>query len=252
VRPLARSVHGEVAQRDRRQPEVLRVQPDQVLGGELADAVRRDRLRDAGLAHRKIVGVAVDRRGRRVDELAQRAAAAGLEQALRRVDVVVAVDPEVFAPARAHARLGGLVEDPVDAADQRAEVGIDEALLDEAKAGVLREARKVSLLELARVVIEEAVDPDDVMPAGHELLGERRTDEPGDTGNQCLHETLSGNDIRSESSAAKRRILRAMTSAVKPPGPRLPADPGGEQVFRTPQVLSCTRGLHWTNSRYLR
>ena len=105
VRPLPRAVHREVPHRRRRDPMVRVVQVAQLLGRELRDAVRRHRLGERILPHGDADVVAVDRRARGVDEPVQRPADAGLEQPLRRVDVVVRVDPEVGSPALADAGL---------------------------------------------------------------------------------------------------------------------------------------------------
>jgi PncC family amidohydrolase len=46
---------------------------------------------------------------------------------------------------------------------------------------------EISLLDRARVVRDEAVDPEDVVAAGDEALREVRADEPGRAGNQVPH-----------------------------------------------------------------
>src|SRR5205823_3812217 len=84
-----------------------------------------------------------------------------------------------------------LVEDPVDAVDEGRKVGIDQARLDETELRADPQTGEVPLLDLARIVVEEAVDPDHVVTAGDEHVGESRSDESGNAGDQCLHETVS-------------------------------------------------------------
>ncbi len=110
------------------------VQVAELFGGQLRDAVRGHRLGEGILSHRDADVVAVDRRARRIDEPVQRTADAGFEQPLRRVDVVVGVDPEVAAPALADAGLRREMEHVGLAREQRAEVGRLERPFDEVKA----------------------------------------------------------------------------------------------------------------------
>ena len=69
---LARPVHREVPQGDRRNSARLRVQSTEVLGGKLAHAIGRDWPWQGRLDGGQIRRVAVDRRGRRVDLKADR------------------------------------------------------------------------------------------------------------------------------------------------------------------------------------
>ena len=71
------------------------------------------------------------------------------------------------------------MEDAVEAAEVELVLGQVEALeLDGAR---------VLLLLRGIVVVGQAVDPDDVVPARAELLGEVRADEPGRAGDHKSH-----------------------------------------------------------------
>ena len=64
----------------------------------------------------------------------QRSADAGLEQMLRRFDVVVRVDPEIPSPALADARLCRQVKHVRHALERRRQIGILNPRLDEPEA----------------------------------------------------------------------------------------------------------------------
>src|SRR5207245_6875390 len=100
VRSLSRTVDGEIAQRDDFEFGARRVCAGEVLAGELADAVRRGRIRRRLLGNWVTGRFAVDRRGGGEDD-ALPGCGRGLEHALARTQVVPRVRGEVFAPAAA-------------------------------------------------------------------------------------------------------------------------------------------------------
>ena len=157
VGALARAVHGEVAERGGRDAVVERVQVTQVLGGQLGHAVRRDRMRHLGLAHRNRGLVAVHRRARGVDELLNRTPDARFQQPLRGVDVVGGIHLEVAAPALADASLRCQMEDVGLVVQQSVKVGVLKAAFDEVEAWLAGVDRDVGLLHRTRVVVGEAV-----------------------------------------------------------------------------------------------
>ena len=162
VRTLPRAVHREIAHGRRRNPVIHDVQVTQLLGRQLGDAIRGDRLRKRIFPHRDADVVAVHRRTRRVNETLERAADARLEQPLRRVDVVVGVDAEVASPALAHARLRREMKHVRLALQQRRQIGVLDAALDEPEALPAGIDGEVALLDLARVVVGEAVEACDL------------------------------------------------------------------------------------------
>ena len=123
VRPLARAVDREVAERDGRHVVVDVVQITQLLGRQFGYAVRRHRLRQRVLAHGHRHQITVHRRAGRVHDALQRQSDAGLEEPLRGADVVHCIDVEVASPALADTRLGCQVEDMRAIGQKRAEVG---------------------------------------------------------------------------------------------------------------------------------
>src|SRR5437763_1189596 len=84
--PLARAVDGEVAKAHHGRAEVARVEPAEVLGRELGDAVGRDGLAGRVCAQGQRGGIAVDRRGGGVDDARAAGEAPRLQQALRGQD----------------------------------------------------------------------------------------------------------------------------------------------------------------------
>ena len=187
VGALSRPVHREVAQGDGGHAVVDVVEVAELLGRELRDAVRRHRLGQRVLGHGNGGRVPVDRRARRVDDPLDGPADQGLEQDLGRLDVVGRVGAEIATPALPNARLRGQVEDVRDGVGQRGEVGPLQLGLDEGEARLAPEPRQVGLLDVPPVVVREAVESDHRGPALDERLGELRSDEAGDSGDQCLH-----------------------------------------------------------------
>jgi hypothetical protein len=94
----------------------------EVLAGELGGAVGRERRRNHVLRRRERLGLAVDRRRRRVDEPRARRAPGRLEQVLRGQHVVAQVGVEALAPARPDAGLGRQVVDGLAVHHQVVEV----------------------------------------------------------------------------------------------------------------------------------
>ena len=147
VRALPRTVHGEVAKRDRRHAVVDVIEVTEVLGRQLGHAVRRDGLEERILAHRNRRDVSVHRRARRVDEAVQAPLLDGLEQPLRRVDVVGRVDAEVLAPALADPRLRGEMEHGRHAVEQHVERRGLNGVVDEAKCRPGQQRLEVAFLD---------------------------------------------------------------------------------------------------------
>src|SRR5205823_5884805 len=83
--------------------------------------------------------------------------------------------------------LRGEMEDVRAIREQRREVGVLDARLDEPEAAARSRAAEIPLLHDARVVISEAVDADDVVAAIEEAFGERGSDESRGAGDQCFH-----------------------------------------------------------------
>ena len=182
VGPLARSIDGEVAQRGRGDAEVPQVDEGEVLGRKLGHSVGGDRPRQCGLLGREHLGVAVDRRAGRKDQALDRHLAQGLEQALRRDDVVLHVAVEVAAPAGANPGLARQMKDDLRAPKRFREVGRDEVELLEREAAVAAQRLQVLLLAAALVVVAERVDADHLVSISQEPLAEMRADEPGRAG----------------------------------------------------------------------
>src|SRR5207253_4812247 len=74
---------------------------------------------------------------------------------------------------------------PVD--EDRAEVGVLEPRLDEAKSWLAPKDGQVPLLDRPRIVVGEAIEADDIRAVGAESFCKRRPDEPGHAGDQRLH-----------------------------------------------------------------
>ena len=124
-----------------------------------------------------------------------------LQQPVGHDEVVVAVGRELV-PRRAHARLGGEVEDDVDILEQRSERRRQQVGLDELDVRRAPEGRQVGLLELAVVVRRERVDAADLPARGSDVLGELAADEPGDTGDEGQHRATLPLDVRALRNAA--------------------------------------------------
>ena len=169
VGPLARAVHGEVAQADRIEAEGQLAGAGEVLAAELGDAVGRDRAGRRVLARRVALGLAVDRRRGGEDDAHPRGACR-LEEALAGEQVAPQIDREGSAEA-AHAGLARQVEDAVDPLEQRRQVGLGEVgAHDRAAGGVL-------LLQGRVVVVGEAVERDRLVALRLQRLTEVRADE---------------------------------------------------------------------------
>src|SRR5678815_839729 len=85
----------------------------------------------------------------------------GLEQTLGGVHVVRRVDQEVAAPALSYPRLGCQVEDVGDAVEKGLKVGGLERGLDERELLVSAQLGEVLFLDLAGVIVREAVEARD-------------------------------------------------------------------------------------------
>jgi len=97
---------------------------------------------------------------------------------------------ERFPPAGPDAGLGRLVEHNVDPVEEGLEIGGDQVLLAEGEAVVGPGDGEVPLLDLARVVVGEAVDADHLVALREEPLGEGRAHEPGDPGHDAAHRAV--------------------------------------------------------------
>src|SRR5206468_4999338 len=112
----------------------------------------------------------------------------------------------VFAPALSHAGLRREMEDVGAIGKRRGKVDVLDARLDEAEPLMGAGRLQVPLLDLARIVVGETVDADDVRAVAQQSLGERRSDESGCAGNESLHE----NNARTRSGS--RQGLPARSS----------------------------------------
>ncbi len=158
-----------------------------MLAGELRDAVGAVGRGEGGLGDGVEGVVAVDARARAVDKGVELARARGLEEALRREHVAVEVAAERVAPGAPHSRLGGEVDDRVDAVHDRGEVGAREVGLDEARLRVGAHRGEVALLDRAIVVRVERVHGRDGVAVGQKPLGDVGADEAGRTGDEDAH-----------------------------------------------------------------
>jgi hypothetical protein len=75
----------------------------------------------------------------------------------------------------------------VDRVGQPPEVGRHEIVLDEGEAARIAQTGDVSLLDGACVVVEEAIDPHDLVAARDQRLRDLRADEAGRTCDQYPH-----------------------------------------------------------------
>ncbi len=191
VRALPRAVDGEVPQRHGRQTPVGRIEPAQVLGRELGDAVGAVRARQVVLAGRIRRRVAVDRRRRGVDDAPRLRLAGRFEHALGGEHVVPDVVDEPVRPRQPHARLPGEVEDHLGAVEQRRELGALQVGRLVPEAGVRGEPVEHRAFLVEVVVVGQAVDADDVVPGGECRLGKMPADEPRGTGDDYAHDRLS-------------------------------------------------------------
>ena len=96
---------------------------------------------------------------------------------------------------------------------QRRQVGVLDARLDEPEARMGERPREIALLDRPRVVVGEAIDADDVGAVGEQPLGERRSDEPGNAGDQCLHE----NNVLTRSGSRHGRPARSSVACTVVP-----------------------------------
>ena len=129
------------------------------------------------LGRRVPLGGAVDGRRRGEDDL-DAVPRGGLEDPLRCEHVASQVEREDVAEA-AHARLPGQVEDAVEAGEIERVLGqVDVANIE--TAGVL-------VLERRVVVVREAVEPDHLVAARLQRLGEMRADETGSARDDVSH-----------------------------------------------------------------
>ena len=156
VGPLPRPERVEVADDDAVEAELAPIRVCELLAGELADPVGRERVRRRLLGRRIPLGGAVDGRGRREHDL-DPVARGRLEDPLRGEHVPAEVEREDVAEA-AHARLPGEMEDAVEA-------GEVERILGQVDVADVEPAR-VLVLERRVVVVGEAVEADDLVAAG--------------------------------------------------------------------------------------
>ena len=133
--------------------------------------------------------IAVHGGARRVHEPLNRRVRARFEQHLRGLDVVGRVNREVASPALAHAGLGGEMKHMRSIGEQRREIGILNARLDEPEVLLADQPAQIAFLDRTRVIVGEAVDADHVRALGEQLSGERRSDEAGCACDQRLHDS---------------------------------------------------------------
>ena len=94
---------------------------------------------------------------------------------------------EALAPAPPHAGLRGEVEDDLHALQRRIEVGGGQIELQQREAPRAAQTGEVRLLERARIIVGEAVDPDHLVLQLDQALREVRADEACNTRNQTTH-----------------------------------------------------------------
>ena len=97
--------------------------------------------------------------------------------------------------------------------EQRVQIGVLDARLDEAKARAGEQPAQIALLDLARIVVGERIDADDVRAVGDETLGERRSNEAGRPGDECLH----ANSVRTRAGSRHGRPLRSSVACTVVP-----------------------------------
>src|SRR6185295_7143906 len=107
VRSLPRSVDSKKAQGHGRNTEGLPIQIAQMFRRKLGRTVGGNRSGSAVLAHRQVVGIAVNRRRRCIDKLGELQLFGGLQQPLGRHDVVFSIAGKLSTPTGAHPRLPG-------------------------------------------------------------------------------------------------------------------------------------------------
>ncbi len=190
VRSSPRPVDREIAQAGRRQAEEMAVAVRHQLVRLLRRGVEADRMVDRiAFGERQLAVAAVHRRRARVDEMADRVAATGLDD-VREADQVAArvragVDERV-----ADAGLRGEVQHAVEARvgeQPRDAVGVGDVELLEAEAGQRLELRQPVALQADVVVVVQVVDADDVVAAREQRLRGEEADEPGAAGDQHRH-----------------------------------------------------------------
>lgn len=148
------------------------------------------------LFHRKLVGIAVDRRRRSVNHARPRTFYRTLhrfEKHLSREHVQLGVNAEMLSPARAHAGLGRLVKDRRRPVEHRRPIHFHDVLFDEGEPIVRGESFEVGALDLRRVIVGHAIHADDGVAPLQKALGNRRADEAcyaGDNLFFCHRESL--------------------------------------------------------------
>ena len=184
VRSLTRAVDREVADDRGRQIEGLNVSRHEVLGGQLADSVRRRRTQGTVLVADRVEPV--DRGGGNLHKALHPGTPGGLEEATEPDDVAADVELEV-RPARGEPGHRGLVDDGVDAVEHRVEirdpkVGLDEAVLRRSQRGL-----EVTTLDLLVVEANEGIETGHGVSIGQQALGQPGADEPRRSGDQDAH-----------------------------------------------------------------
>ena len=204
-------VDVEEPQRDPRQPGPALVEAEQVLRGPLADAVRRERVQRAVLAHRQLLGVAVDGRAGGEHQAAHAVVGGGRE------DVVAADQVDVHRLVRVGRALvdrhRGVVQDVRGAAHGLVHrAAVPHVLLDQ-----LDVARLGQPGHRLAVAADHAVqDPHPV--AALEQQGDGAQPDPaGSAGHE--HGAVLGHGAISSSGRAGRRrgrVRRARRAARRP------------------------------------
>ena len=179
VRVLAGAEDVEVAERHRLE-RVDAAEADAVaLGGELRDAVRRDRIGVRGLHARELARVAVDRGGRREDDAADALVARRQQDVQRPLDVDGARRQRVLDGA-GDGRKRAEVEDELDAAGRVVHALVAPQL-------ALDDLDVVEPDEVAAVAGREVVEHAHLVAALEQAADEIGADEAGAPGDQNLH-----------------------------------------------------------------
>jgi hypothetical protein len=182
---------------DREEAQAGGVQPEEVVpsvaeqfAGLFCGRVRRNRVVDlVGFAKWHLLPVAVDRGRRGEDEVPHPVETAALEQVGGALDVDLLVErrPGDGGP---HPRPGGQVHHPLrpeSGENRREQPGVEDVAAHQFEICVLLRAFQVARFERRVIEVVEVVQPEHLVPAGQQAVGEIRTDEAGGTGHENAH-----------------------------------------------------------------
>ena len=105
------------------------------------------------------------------------------------------------------------MEDMRAIGDERLQIGVLDPRFDEAEARAGEQLAQIALLHRPRIVVGERIDADDVDAVGDETLGERRSDEPGNPGDEGFH----ANSVRTRAGSRHGRPLRSSVACTVAP-----------------------------------